>query len=416
MRILFLTQWFQPESFFKGLPFAKALKEKGHDVEVLTGFPNYPGGKVYPGYRIWPYQREVMDGIKVHRVPLYPSHDKSAFRRIVNYISFSLSAFLLGPWLVKKPDVIYVYNLVTLGLPAFFLRLIYGSKVIIDIQDLWPESVASSGMLGSKNVLSVLNGICNWVYRKSDQLVVLSPGFKNHLINRGIQPEKIKVIYNWCNEKDMQRIPSSSNVRKGPNTVNKFVVLFAGSMGVLQGLDVLLKCAVICRAKMPDVQFVLIGDGADRQRLVQMAVEMKLDNVDFLPHRSIETMGEIYAMADVLIVHLKDIPLFRITIPSKTQAYLYMGKPIIMAVRGDAAGLVERAGAGILCEPDNPTAMEDAIKRLRDAGVKERSKMGDAGHSYYMQELSFERGVKNFEDTIFSLTGLKEKRGAGLTH
>lgn len=416
MRILFLTQWFQPESFFKGLPFAKALKNKGHDVEVLTGFPNYPGGKVYPGYHIRFYQQEVMDGIRVHRVPLYPSHDKSTFRRIINYISFSLSAFLLGPWLVKKPDVIYVYNLVTLGLPAFLLRLIYGSKVIIDIQDLWPESVASSGMLGNKNVLSVLKGICNWVYRKSDQLIVLSPGFKNHLINRGLPPEKIKVIYNWCDETSIRKDLPPSNSEKDFGVSDKFVVLFAGAMGFFQGLDTLLKCAEICRAKMPDVHFVLIGDGADRQRLEQMAVEMKLDNVTFLPHRPIEIMGEIYAMADVLIVHLKDIPLFRITIPSKTQACLYMGKPIIMAVRGNASALVERAGAGIVCSPDNPDAVAEAIRTLRDAGSEKRRSMGEAGHSYYMQELSFERGVKNFEDTMFSLTGIKEKRGASLTH
>ena len=125
MRILFLTQWFQPEPFFKGLPFVKALRDRGHEVEVLTGFPNYPGGKVYPGYCVRFYQRETMDGIPVHRVALYPSHDKSASRRILNYLSFSLSAFLIGPWLVGKPDLIYVYNLVTLGPAAFLFRLLF---------------------------------------------------------------------------------------------------------------------------------------------------------------------------------------------------------------------------------------------------------------------------------------------------
>jgi glycosyltransferase involved in cell wall biosynthesis len=403
MRILFLTQWFQPESFFKGLPFAKALKDKGHEIEVLTGFPNYPGGKVYAGYRIRLYQQELMDGIKVHRVPLYPSHDKSALGRIVNYLSFSLSAFLMGPWLVKKPDVIYVYNLVTLGLPAFVLRFLYGSKVIIDVQDLWPESVASSGMLGNKNILRVLNGLCNWVYRKADQLVVLSPGFKNHLVNRSIPQDKIKVIYNWCNETDMQRSALQSETSKSIKTTGKFVVLYAGAMGVVQGLDTLLNCADICRTELPDVQFFLIGDGADRSRLEQMATERKLDNVVFLPRRSIETMGEIIAMADALIVHLKDDPLFRITIPSKTQAYLYMGKPVIMAVHGDAAALIEEAKAGIVCEQDNPLALADAIRLLCSVGAEERSKMGDAGYRYYMQHLSFEKGINNFEQVMFSL-------------
>ena len=142
--------------------------------------------------------------LRVHRVALYPSHDKSALRRILNYLSFSLSSFLLGPWLVRRPDVIYVYNLVTLGPTAFLLRFLFGAKVIIDVQDLWPESVANSKMLRNKAVLNVLNGICKWVYRRADQLTVLSPGFKQELINRGVAPEKIEVIYNWCDEASIE--------------------------------------------------------------------------------------------------------------------------------------------------------------------------------------------------------------------
>lgn len=403
MRILFLTQWFQPESFFKGLPFAKALKDKGHDVEVLTGFPNYPGGKMFPGYYIRPYQRETMEGIKIHRVPLYPSHDKSAIRRIINYLSFSLSAFFMGPWLIKKPDVIYVYNLVTLGLPAFLFRFLFKSKVIIDVQDLWPESVASSGMLNNKFLLTVLNRICNFVYRKADQLIVLSPGFKSHLIKRGVPSEKIEVIYNWCDEKSIQTKSSSADKTKQIDTSDKFVILYAGSMGIVQELETVLISAEQCGTMMSDVLFVFIGDGADRKRLERKANDMKLDNVVFLPSRPIHEMNEVYAMADVLIVHLMDQPLFRITIPSKTQAYLYMGKPIIMALRGDSAMLVEKAGAGIVCEPGNSDAITEGVRTLRNADAATRNRMGMNGHQYYMQHLSFEKGVHNVEQLMLSL-------------
>jgi hypothetical protein len=141
MKILLLTQWFQPEPFFKGLSFAKALKSRGHDVEVLTGFPNYPGGKLYPGYRVRLWQRESVDGIRVNRVALYPSHDRSGLKRMLNYLSFGLSAALIGPLLVQKPDVIYVYNLVTLGPAAYLLRFFYGCPVVYDVQDIWPDSV-----------------------------------------------------------------------------------------------------------------------------------------------------------------------------------------------------------------------------------------------------------------------------------
>jgi len=405
MRILFLTQWFQPEPFFKGLPFAKALREKGHDVEVLTGFPNYPGGKVYPGYHVRFYQRETMDGIKVHRVALYPSHDISALRRILNYLSFSLSAFLLGPWLVEKPDVIYVYNLVTLGPPAFLLRFLFGAKVIIDVQDLWPESVANSKMLGNKAVLNVLNGICGWIYRGADRLTVLSPGFKQELMNRGLSSEHIEVIYNWCDETSIAVSASPIGAVKQPEFAGKFVVLFAGAMGLAQGLDTVLDCARLCREPLPDIQFVLIGGGVDRPRLQKRVEEKGLDNVTFLPPRSMETMGAIFALADALLVHLKDDPLFRITIPSKTQAYLYTGKPIIMAMRGDAADLVREAGAGIVCEPDDPQEMMNAINTLYEMPEIERRKMGEAGHRYYMNHLSFNQGINQFERIMTTLAG-----------
>jgi len=397
MRILFLKQGFQPLPAFKGLTFAKALQERGHEVEVITGFPNYPGGKYYQGYHVRPYKKEVMDGITVHRMIHFPSHDKSAFHRIITYLSFSLSCCLLGPWLVKKPDLVYVYNLVTLGPPAFLLRFLFGAKVIIDIQDLWPESVAMSKMIRSKAVLCLLNAICGWIYRKADFLTVLSPGFRRTLEARGVSPKKIKVIYNWCEEASISANMESVNSVELPKSDGKFVILFAGSIGLAQGLDVLLDCASLSREMGLDVQFLLIGGGVDRQRLQKRTEEMALRNVTFLQPRPMEKMGEIYKMADALLVHLKDDPLFRITIPSKTQAYLYVGKPIIVAMRGDAAELVQKAGAGLLCSPDDPEEMMNAIRTMYEMPESERRKMGERGHCYYLNCLSFDQGVQSFE-------------------
>lgn len=159
----------------------------------------------------------------------------------------------------------------------------------------------------------------------------------------------------------------------------------------------------MCMDNMPDIQFTLIGEGADRKRLERLAAEMSLRNVTFLPRRPIEKMAEIYDKADVLLVHLKDYPLFRITIPSKTQAYLYMGKPIVIAVHGDAAALVEEAGAGIVCTPDQPSAMMEAIKKLYEAGPQTRQRMGRAGHDYYMRRLSFDKGADQFESLMSAM-------------
>ena len=217
-------------------------------------------------------------------------------------------------------------------------------------------------------------------------------------------PEKIEVSYNWCDEASIGADASPVASVKPSEFAGKFVVLFAGTMGHAQELDIILDCAGFCREAVPDVQFVLIGGGVDRQRLQKRAGEMGLENVTFLLPRSMETMGEIFALADALIVHLKDDPLFRITIPSKTQAYLYKGKPIIMAMRGDAADLVRDAGAGMMCEPGNPRAMMNAIKALCEMPEIGRQKMGEAGHRYYMDHLSFNRGVNQFERIMMSLS------------
>lgn len=413
MRILLLTQWFQPEGFFKGLPFAKALRAKGHDVEVLTGFPNYPGGKVYSGYRVRLYQREEMEGIRVHRVALYPSHDTSALHRIINYLSFAFSAFVIGPWAIRRPDVIYVYNLITLGPAAFLFRLLFGTKVVLDVQDLWPESVTNSRMLTNKTALGILNKICNWVYGSADRLAVLSPGFKKELVRRGLPAEKVEVIYNWFDESSIE--VARSPIDDGPaatlggagkqgDYADKFVVFFAGSMGLVQGLDTILNCASLCEKTLPDVHFVLVGGGVDKQRLQKRAEEMAMANVTFLPPRPQSAMLDIYAMADALL-HLKDDPLFRITIPSKTQAYLFMGKPIIMAVRGDAADLIRKSDAGMVCAPEDAPGLLKAIEELHGMTPEARRIMGAAGHRFYMQYLSFQQGVAGFERLMAAALG-----------
>jgi len=406
MKILLLTQWFQPEPTTKGLPFAQALAAQGHTVEVLTGFPNYPGGRLYPGYRIRLWQREMLDGVRVNRVALYPSHDQSGLRRILNYLSFAIACLLLGPWLVHKSQVIYVYNLITLGPAAFLLRSLFGAKVILDVQDLWPESVINSGMLRDDKFLQLLTFICAWVYRQVDWLIVLSPGFKQALVKRGVLADKIEVIYNWCNETAQKPAAYDDALAQELGFAGYFNVLFAGTMGIMQGLDTVLEAAQICRSQVPTVRFVLMGDGVDRARLETRASKMKLNNVLFLPRQAPETVGRFYALVDAVLVHLKDDPLFRITIPSKTQAYLYMGKPIIMAMTGDAADLVQQAGAGLLCSSQDPVALAETVAKLAALTLEERERMGQSGAQFYAQHLSMAAGIEQFTQRMQTLAGL----------
>jgi colanic acid biosynthesis glycosyl transferase WcaI len=189
MKILILTQWFDPEPTFKGLLFAQELAARGHEVAVLTGFPNYPDGEVYPGYRIRPWVREQIDGISVLRVALCPSHNKSGFRRALNYISFALSAAVIGTTLIRKPDLIYVYHPpITVGLAAVVIGFLRRAPFVCDVQDLWPDTVVASGMLSNPAALALLGKFCKFVYRRARRITVLSPGFKEQLVRREVSP------------------------------------------------------------------------------------------------------------------------------------------------------------------------------------------------------------------------------------
>jgi glycosyltransferase involved in cell wall biosynthesis len=397
MRILMLTQWFTPEPDFKGLPFAKELVRLGHEVQVLTGFPNYPGGKVYDGYNIRPFQREVIDGIPVIRVPLYPSHDTSSIRRILNYISFALSAALLGPLLVKQADVVYVYHApATIALPAMVLKILRRIPFVYDINDLWPDSLAASNMFNSRFLLKCVDLWCGLTYRMASHIVVAAPGFKVKLLERGIPESKIDVIYNWCNEVQQIAEPDE-DVAREPGMSGRFNLVFAGTMGKVQALDSVIDAAKVIAVKLPQVQFVFIGGGVEVERLKTRISAEGIVNCLFLPRRPVAEIGPILSLADVLLVHLQDAPLFEITIPSKTAAYMAVGRPILMAVRGDSADLLEEAGAGITCIPEDTDSIASAVERLAAMSQEERDEMGRRGVRYYQQELSLAVGARRFE-------------------
>ncbi|WP_412522695.1 glycosyltransferase family 4 protein [Shewanella chilikensis] len=394
MKILLLTQWFEPEPTFKGLLFAQALRDEGHEVEVLTGFPNYPGGKVYDGYKIMPYTKEVMDGIVVHRAPLYPSHDSSALKRVFNYISFAVSSFVIGLIKTRNIDVIYSYHPpLTTSLSATMLALFKRIPFVVDIQDLWPDTLAVTGMVNNKKVLKIVDSVCHMVYRRASKIVVLSPGFKARLLSRGVPENKVEVIYNWCNETALNDYAVSS-VKLPEN--DKLNLIFAGNLGFAQGLPAIVDAAEILMREGVPVNIVLVGDGVAKLDAIARSQEKGLDNIYFLPRVPMSEVGSLLSTSDILLVHLNDEDLFRITIPSRTQANLAMGKPIVMGVKGDAADLIDLAGAGITCEPNNPTSLAGAIQQLLVISPQERELMGQNAKKFYYEKLSLKNGVSRF--------------------
>jgi glycosyltransferase involved in cell wall biosynthesis len=397
LKILFVTQWFDPEPTFKGLTFAKELVRRGHQVEVLTGFPNYPGGRLYPGYSIKSRHRETMEGIPVTRVALYPSHDGSVIRRAANYGSFALTAATIGAASVGRPDVAYVYHPpATIALPAMVLKVIRRVPFVLDVQDLWPDTLAATGMVKNGAVLRAVGSFCHLAYRSASRVVVLSPGFKSRLVERGVPSGKIEVVYNWCHEAAIDNTHAEAPILKEVALDGRFNVVFAGTMGRAQALSSVLHAAAIVTKREPRVQFVFVGGGIDLPALKAQATDMALKNVVFLPVRPASDIAPLLAAAHVLLVHLRDDPLFSITIPSKTQAYMAAGRPVLMAVRGDAAALIRDAKAGTSVTPEDPGALAAAVCELSRMAPAALTAMGTRARAYYQQCLSLSAGVDRF--------------------
>lgn len=397
MNIVLLTQWFDPEPTLKGLQFAKELQKSGHTVSVITGFPNYPAGKIYDGYKLNFYKKEIIDGINIHRVWLYPSHDSSAIKRVFNYLSFCFSSLIYGLFFLNSTDVLYVYHPpMTVGFSASIISFFRRFDYVLDVQDLWPDTLKSTGMLGNPKILWIIDQVCNWVYKRSKKIVVLSPGFKKLLIERGVPENKLEVIYNWCDETALSQYKKIEKEADTSYFNNKFNILFAGNIGKAQGLETFLQAAKKIQIMNSKIQFVVLGHGIELEKHKKFVSENKITNVLFVPHVPMTQVGFILEKADVLIVHLKDDDLFKITVPSKTQAYMFSGKPILMAVEGDAAKLIENSESGLCIPSENVEAMISAVLEFSNMNQGDLFKMGQRAHQYYLENLSFSVGVKNF--------------------
>jgi colanic acid biosynthesis glycosyl transferase WcaI len=402
MRIGMISQWYDPE---EGSPavagaIARSLVALGHDVHVLTGFPNYPIGKVYPGYRMRRYQYEHRAGVHVHRVPLVPSHDRSALRRAGSYLSFAASASTrLG--LLRSVEAWLVYSTpATVALPAMLARAVFRRPYVLLIQDLWPDTVTESGFLPKSKALSAttrgLHAFCDASYRHAAAVAVTSPGMAGILIDRGVPAGRLSVVPNWVDETIFRPVRRDKALAYQLG-IDGFVVMYAGSLGDLQGLDTVVEAAGLLH-DLSDVQFVFVGSGVAEPRL--RAAAEGLDNVIFLGRQPVERMADLMAISDVQLVSLKDLPLFHSTLPSKVQAALASGRVVLGSVPGDAGRLIERSGAGLAVQPGNAPALADAVRRLHAIQPHEREAMGGAGRQFYLHQLSEQVGSATLADLL----------------
>ena len=269
------------------------------------------------------------------------------------------------------------------------LRLFRGVPYVIDIQDLWPDTLQSTGMVSNGLLLRLVSAWSAFAMRHASHLVVLSYGFKTRLLEGNVGPP-VTVISNWA---PAEVVTQAREIDPRPHDAATFNIVFAGNIGKAQSLDTVIEAAHRLKNEVSSVRFILVGNGIEVDRLCAASVAKGTDNVVFLPQRPVDEMGPIFANADALLVHLADDPLFAITIPSKTQAYLAIGRPILMGVRGDAAAIIDEAGGGLVFKPEDVDSLIQAVKTLRAMTPEAREAMGQAGAAYYRDHLAFDKGV-----------------------
>lgn len=362
---------------------------------MLTGFPIYPTGRVAEGYRIRPYQREVLDGITVHRAAVYPSHDRRAVRRMANYLSFAGSGALIAPVALRGCDVLFVYSTpATAAIPALPLRAFGRTPLVVQIQDLWPQTVTASGFVSggrAGRLERAIHRYCDSVYRSADVIAVTSPGMADLISARGIAREKIQLVPNWAEERSFYPADRDPQMASRLGLDDKFTVMYAGNLGEMQNLDTVLDAALLLR-DLDDCQIVLVGGGVARGHLARRISAEGISNVTLVDPVPFALISKVLALADVQLISLKDVPLFRATLPSKLQANLAAGQPVIGAVAGDAADVIRASKAGVVTSPGDPSELARAIRSFHRRSRAERETMGREGRRFYEANFS-ERAI-----------------------
>jgi glycosyltransferase involved in cell wall biosynthesis len=372
----------------------------GHEVTVLTGFPNHPTGVVPEDWR--PRLRrlrynETLDGVRVVRTWLWPLPNRKAHERIRNYVSFFTSAAISGLTL-SKPDVIIATSPQLLcALSGWWLAYWKRVPFVFEVRDLWPESLAAVGAGGEGTLLHrVLGAIAGFLYRHADRIVVVTPAFKDHLIRHwNVPKEKISIVENGVETDLFLPDSSAANLRRELNLEGRFLICYIGTMGNAHGLDTLIAAAQDLQNSMPNAIFLLIGEGAEKQRIVELAAVRGLVNLQFLGQQPRENIPAYVSAADLCLVMLKKTELFKTVIPTKLLEYMACERPVIVAVDGQARQIIEEANAGVFVEPENHSALSQAILDLAQ-DPKRRLRMGTNGRQYIINKLSRKKTAQDY--------------------
>jgi len=412
MKILYVSQYFPPEM---GAPAGRAAElsrfwvEDGHEVTVLTGFPNHPTGVVPSEYRRKfrrLVSRENLDGVNVVRTWLFPFPNRKAYERMLNYSSFCVSSATTGIFLDQPDLVIATSPQLLVGLSGWWLARWKQVPFVFEVRDLWPESLTAVGMSSGNSLLyRSLARIAGFLYRNCDRVVVVTPAFKDYLVEHWRVPEeKILVVENGVDVSLYRKLPASIALRRELGAEEKFIVSYIGTMGNAHGLETLLEAAALLRERAPEVLFLLVGEGADKERIVSFARSCKLNNLRFVGQQPREKIPAYISASDACLVLLKRSDVFKTVLPTKMLEFMACARPVILGVDGYARKVMEQANAGIFIQPENPTELVEAVVRLAaDPGLRET--LGRNGRQHVLQHFSRQHTARTYLDILHDLLG-----------
>lgn len=381
MRILLLTDNYPPETNPPALRcsmHAERWIERGHHVNVVTSFPNFPDGKLLGGYRQSLFKRETLDTVDVLRVPTLIFPNRGIFLRILDFLSFMITSSVASMF-VGRPDVVIATSpQFFTGVAGWFVSRWYRRPFVFEVRDLWPDSIVAVGAMKEGAAIGFIRRIEQFLYRQADMIVTVTSSCREMLVARGIDGNKILVVTNGSDSAKLTPGPAPAELRHRLGVEEKIVVSYIGTVGMAHGLQLILDAADSCRVRLPQVQFLIVGSGAELSDLQQQASRRGLGNVTFVGRVSHDEVVDYWRLSDITLVVLKDTPLFRTVIPSKIFEALATGTPIITNVHGELQAVLEPLGAAEIIEPDSVPALVNAIEKLAGDPAY-RQKFSDGG-------------------------------------
>ena len=384
MKVLLISQYFYPENFkINDLIFS--LKERGHQITVLTGKPNYSKAHFFEGYGWKSDDFEIVNEIPVHRANLFSRRNGGALRLFLNYFSFALLATLKLKKIKGPFDAIFVYepSPITVGIPAIFAKKRFKAPIYFWAQDLWPESLVAAGGVKNKLILGFFNSLTKWIYNHSKKVLIQSNGFREYILNQGISNDKILFYPNPTEGfyKPLQEVKEYKEFFKKEN----FNIIFAGNIGEAQSFITIIEA--ISKIKEIPVKVIVLGDGRYKETALGLIKEKALEaHFNFLGSFPSTEMPKFFSHADALLVSLKKDKIFSLTIPAKIQSYLACGKPIIASIDGEGAKIVSDAKCGVTSPAEDSIALSNIIKELIALDKSTLIEMGNNGRAYYEKE------------------------------